>query len=227
MARMLAHEIRNPLAGMRGAAQLLAKSAAGDEDRELAGLIVREASRIEDLVGRVAQLGAEVTQDETPVNLHAVADHVVQLCAAAFPALRIAKDYDPSLPEVAGNAGALTQVILNLVKNAAEAGAASVILRTFYDTDAAYHPDSGLKMPLTLAVEDDGAGIAPDVAARLFEPYFSTKPQGEGLGLSIVSQLVDAHGGLVTVQSGAEGTAFKVSFPLARAAGAKTRKGGA
>src|SRR5690606_7318930 len=148
------------------------------------------------------------------VNLNAVCERVAGLLrAAGGNAAAIEARYDPSLPEVDGHADSLVQAVLNLLKNALEAGADRVELRSFYDTAAALHPESGLKLPVTLEISDNGGGMDAETAARLFEPCFTTKPQGEGLGLTIVSRIVDDHGGAMTVASAPGKTVFRMCFP--------------
>lgn len=217
MARVLGHEIKNPLSGISGAARLLEQSAATGDDRELAQLIGREAARILRLIQRVSMLDDSMPPKFDPVNLHEVLDHVRQVQAAAGGAMRAS--YDPSLPHIEGNADQLEQAVLNLVRNAAEAGATEITLRTRYATSPVIHPETGARLPICVEVEDNGAGIPEAARERLFEPYFTTKPQGEGLGLSIVSRIVDDHGGTVQVETVRGRTLFRLSF--ARGGGAR------
>ena len=215
MARTLAHEIKNPLAGIRGAAQLLQRSAGSDDDRALAALIDTETQRILRLVDRMNVFDMSAPEKMQPVNLHDVADHVID-CARAGFAQSCGMDaaYDPSLPDILGDRDALVQAVMNLTKNAAEAGAQKIWLRTSYALSPAYHPETGQRLPITLSVEDNGQGMTAETAARLFEPCFTTKPQGEGLGLVVVSRIVDAHGGMISVSRDAGRTVFKLSFPV-------------
>lgn len=214
MARVLAHEIKNPLSGMRGAAQLLLQSGLGADDRELAALIERETARICTLLDKVNVFDTPTVMDKEPVNLHSVTDHVIRLAAAGVCAgMTIRPLYDPSLPDIEGQADALVQALLNLLKNAAEAGATDIAVRTSFDTAAGYHPDTARRLPVTIEVADNGCGIPADAAARLFEPYFTTKAGGEGIGLPIVSKIVDDHGGVIGVTSGNGRTVFRISLP--------------
>ncbi len=217
LARMLAHEVKNPLAGIPGAAQLLSNSPLTQEDRELVGLIGRETRRIQELVEKFNIFDDVPQEHYKPVNLHAVLNHVMQAAGAAYADAEIVTDFDPSLPEVRGHFEHLVQAILNLVRNAAESfadGKGRIILRTYYDNAAAYHPERPEKLPLCVEIEDNGAGIPPEAAGSIFQPYYTTKASGQGLGLSIVSKIVDSHGGTVGVESRPSRTVFKISLPL-------------
>ena len=218
VAQMLAHEIKNPLAGIRGAAQLLGKSDMSKEDRELANLIVRETVRIQGLVDRF-NIFNEVPRDQyKPVNLHEVLNHVTRIAQAQYGAdIKIVENFDPSLPDVHGHFDHLVQAKLNLIKNAAEAFAnkkGRISIRTYYDTAAGFHPERAEKLPLCIEIEDDGQGITPEAISRIFQPYFTTKPEGKGLGLPIVSKIVDDHGGTIDVNSRPGKTVFKISLPV-------------
>jgi len=216
LARMLAHEIKNPLAGIRGAAQLLQRSAQDEDDRALAQLIDAETQRILRLLGKVTQLDDMVTPENfSAVNLHGVTDHVMDCARAGFAAdVDLRGEYDPSLPDIDGYVDALVQALLNLVKNAAEAGAKNIVLRTRYDLSPQYHPETGRRLPIVLSVEDDGPGMSAETASRLFEPCYTTKPEGEGLGLVVVSRIIDSHGGMMDVSRMGDKTLFKICFPL-------------
>lgn len=218
LAQMLAHEVKNPLAGIRGAAQLLERSKVSAEDKELVSLIGRETLRIQGLIDKF-NVFYDVPQSQyRPVNLNEVATHVLKIAQAEFGAdVKILEQFDPSLPEVSGHFDHLVQAKLNLVKNAAEAFAGRqgrIVLRTYYDNAAAFHPDRPEKLPLCVEIEDDGPGIAPETVSRIFQPYFTTKANGQGLGLPIVSKIVDDHGGTLNVNSKPGKTIFKISLPL-------------
>ena len=218
MARVLAHEIKNPLSGIRGAAQLLVASDLADDDRELAQLIETETQRILRLVEKVNIFDDAAPRNYTPVNLHEVLAQVENIALAGFASqISVVKKFDPSLPDIMGHADYLVQALLNLVKNAAEAvspGTGQLTLRSRYDNDAGFHPETHLRLPVCIEIEDNGCGISPAMRERLFEPYQTTKPQGEGLGLSIVSKIIDDHGGAIEVSSVPGRTIFKVSFPM-------------
>lgn len=214
LARMLAHEIKNPLAGICGAAQLLVKSDLSADDRELAQLIDAEAQRISRLIDKVNIFDDAPHHQYRALNIHEVLDHVARLSDSGF-GVKIVPQYDPSLPEIHGHPDRLVQALLNVVKNAAEAlptEGGRVIIRTYYDTAAAFHPESHEKLPVCVDIEDNGCGIEPKMQEQLFEPYRTTKPKGEGLGLSIVSKIIDNHGGAIAVTSAPGKTVFKFSF---------------
>jgi two-component system, NtrC family, nitrogen regulation sensor histidine kinase GlnL len=215
LTQMLAHEVRNPLAGIRGAAQLLQKAALHEDDLALARLIEDETQRIARLVEKVNVFDSAPRSEFCPLNIHTVTDHVTSLVRAGICAnIKVETRYDPSLPEIEGHADRLIQAVLNIVKNAAEANAKVITLRSYYDTAAGFHPESGQRLPVTLEIADNGHGMDAQTTARLFEPCFTTKTQGEGLGLAIVSQIIDDHGGVVTVSSHAGATAFRISLPM-------------
>ncbi len=218
MARVLAHEIKNPLSGIRGAAQLLTMSNLSDDDRELATLIGTETQRILRLVEKVNIFDDAVPQNHVPVNLHEILAQAEKVAAAGFASdIVIVKKYDPSLPDILGQPDHLMQALLNLLKNAAEAvpqRGGEIILRTRYDNNAAFHTANRVRLPVCLEIEDNGTGIPAQMLDCLFEPYQTSKPQGEGLGLSIVSKIVDDHGGAVDVSSSSGKTVFKLNFPM-------------
>ncbi len=221
MAAMLAHEIRNPLAGISGAAQLLEMSL-GDADRELTGLIQAEAARIGKLVDRVEQFGDLRPAQRRALNIHDVLDRARRAAQAGFAAhARFSEDFDPSLPPTAGDPDQLLQVFQNLLKNAAEAvprvgGAISI--------STAYRP--GVKMarpgqqseslPLLVTIADNGPGIPENLIRDVFDPFVSSKVNGTGLGLSLVSKFVADHGGVVECDSRPGRTRFRVRLPVWR-----------
>ena len=223
LGRTLAHEIKNPLAGIRGAAQLLAANAQG-EDAELARLIVAETERVRRLVDRVEAFSDARPSARRPVNLHAVLDRVRRLVASgAGPAVTFRERYDPSLPLAEGDEDQLVQVVLNLVKNAAEAAArpdraGRITLVTAWRHGARTPARGGAgwrATPLELRVEDDGPGVDPALRARLFDPFVTGKPQGEGLGLTLAAKLTADHGGLLDFTSEPGRTVFRLLLPAA------------
>jgi len=221
MAELLAHEIKNPLAGITGAAQLLSMNLSG-EDQELTDLIVAESRRILKLLGQVEQFGNLLPPDRKPVNLHDVLDRARRSAMVGFAAdLEIVEEYDPSLPMALADSDQLVQVFLNLLKNAAEAAGkrpgGALRIRSSYDHSLRLRRADGRggAVPLQVEIIDNGPGLPPDIADDIFEPFVSGRENGTGLGLALVSKILSDHGGLITVNSRPGHTAFKVSLPLA------------
>jgi two-component system nitrogen regulation sensor histidine kinase GlnL len=225
LADVVAHEIRNPLAGIRGAAQLLEAEADG-EGRALTQLICSEIDRIAGLLDRMLAFSDVAPRAIEPVNIHSVLDHVIRLATAA-PALgvQVAIDYDPSLPPVPGNRDRLIQAFLNLVKNAAEAAATrpdggQIWLRTTFRAGVAVtEHGSGrrVSLPLILFIEDNGPGIPDEIAPHLFEPFVTSKPAGTGLGLALAAQIIGEHGGLIETERVRDRTTFRILLPAGHA----------
>ena len=218
MAAMLAHEVKNPLSGIRGAAQLL-EDGASENDRELCRLIQDEADRIRTLVDRM-DMFSERPIERVAVNIHQVLDHVKRIAQSGFAAhLRVAEDYDPSLPLVWGNRDLLVQITLNLVKNAAEAvdpRDGEITLGTAYRHGvriAVPGTSERLHLPLEVTIRDNGPGIEDSVRATMFEPFVTTKRGGQGLGLALVAKLVSDHGGLIECDSRPGRTVFRINLP--------------
>ena len=207
----LAHELRNPLAGIKGAAQLLARRVTADE-RELTGIIESEAQRLATLVERL--LMPAPPEARVPINVHAVLERVVRLAESdAGWAVRLQRDYDPSLPELVGDPDALTQSVWNLVRNAIEAGAGSVTLRTRAEHGVRIG-DVLQPLALRLDIIDDGRGVPPELAEHLLLPLVSGRADGTGLGLAQAQQVARAHRGVLVWRSRPGHTVFTLLLPL-------------
>jgi len=223
LGRMLAHEIKNPLAGIRGAAQLL-KTEARVEDTPLAQLIVDEVDRVKRLVDRMEAFSDDAAPICQPINIHLVLDRVRTLTENGVgEGLTVVEDYDPSLPLTPGDEDQLIQIFLNLVKNAAEAahrrgdGRGEIIIRTAFRHGVRIRTGGvrGLRStPLEVRVIDNGPGVPAHLRDSLFQPFVTGRNGGVGLGLALVSKLVSAHGGLIDFESEPGRTAFRVLLPI-------------
>ena len=221
---ILAHEIKNPLAGIRGAAQLLGRKLEGS-DLALSGLIADEVDRIAKLIDQMQTLSRRTPQALAPCNLHEAVRRAGAVIAARGDGPVIVEEFDPSLPPVLGNADALVQVVINLIANAVDAcrdaAAPHVSVRTRFASGLQTHPGADgnpVRLPIELRVTDNGPGIDPAMRDHVFEPFVTTKKSGQGLGLALVRRLVrDMNGRIGHDRDEATGlTHFRVHLPMAR-----------
>lgn len=221
LAAMLAHEIKNPLSGIRGAAQLL-EGVVQTDDKELAQLITTETDRIVKIVDRMEVFSDESPLEHSPVNMHSILGHVRRIAENGFASnLKITEQYDPSLPDVSGSSDQLIQVFLNLIKNASEALGdnpdGEIILSSAYRSGIRLaSPGSGERaaLPLEFSIKDNGGGIPEEIRAHIFEPFVTTRINGSGLGLALVAKTIGRHGGIIECNSvEGEGTTFKILLP--------------
>jgi two-component system nitrogen regulation sensor histidine kinase GlnL len=220
MSAILAHEIKNPLSGIRGAAQLLEQNC-DENDRLLTRLVIEETDRICGLVDRMEMFNDKPYIEREVVNIHQVLEHVRRIAQNGFARhVRFIENYDPSLPPVSGSRDQLIQIFLNLVKNAAEATPAQggeIVLSTAYQHGvrlALPGNDSRTQLPLLVSVQDNGEGIPEDLRPHLFDPFVTTKVNGTGLGLALVAKIVGDHGGIVEFSNLPKGTVFRVHLPI-------------
>lgn len=220
IAAMMAHEVKNPLSGIRGAAQLL-ESEIGENNRKLTRLICNETDRIVSIIERMEGLSECPMLKSEAINIHRVLEQVYQLAKAGFTQhIDIIEEYDPSLPSASGHYDSLVQVFLNLLKNAAEAVPkkdGKITLRTAFRHGVHFTlpgSSSNVHLPLVVEVQDNGPGVPQEIRQHLFDAFVTTKPKGRGLGLAIVAKIIDNLGGLVEFDSEPRKTVFRVRLPI-------------
>lgn len=219
LAASLAHEIRNPLLAIKGAAQLL-ESAVSDDDKSLTQLIIDEAKRIEQMVATLDPLTPNPEQVREAINIHEITEYVRRAANSFAPGITIITAYDPSLPDISGLREVLIQAILNLVKNAAEALEGienpTITISTRYLVGERMQRTGGIKLPIQVKIADNGPGVPPELIPRLFTPFTSLKQDGRGLGLAIVAKMIEEHEGLVAYEAGpGESAIFSLYLPQA------------
>jgi len=227
VARGLAHEIRNPLGGIKGAAQLLRASLSDPELVHCTDIIVREVERLDGLVEQLRELSVPPRLNLEPINIHRVLNDVLALQrqSPAWGAVTLRASFDPSLPAVEGDRPQLTQVFLNLVKNALEAlgGTGELTVATRIETRFHIRRGAGRGRFISVLVEDTGPGIPEDDRAQLFSPFFTTKTSGNGLGLAVCHRIVTEHGGTIAHEARAGGgSCFRVTLPVSESDGPGT-----
>ena len=214
----LAHEIRNPLSGMRGAAQLLAaQPAASEKIGECTEIVVEEIDRLEGLMSQLLELSGPPRAETTSVNVHKILDHVIGIASSGESEIRFVRQFDPSLPDVVGDPARLTQVLSNLVRNAIDVTQAggSITLVTRMETSYRVAGSGNRGRFLSIEVRDDGPGIPPKDLERIFSPFFTTKSDGTGLGLAICQRIASEHGGVLRARSTAgRGATFTLTLPV-------------
>jgi len=214
MGQMIGHELKNPLAGIKGAAQLLKADVTTQESRDLIALIVSEIDRIKRLTERLENFG-QASGSTSCVNIHTLLRNARKIVAPGAEGVLFSEDYDPSLPHIEGDSDLLMQALVNLIKNAVEALGVSggeVMLRTRSRNGAR---KNGRGLPIEIQICDEGPGLPKDMQDRIFDPFVTSKPSGQGLGLPLVAKIMEQHGGLVEVSSRPGNTRFSLLFPAA------------
>lgn len=211
LSRRLAHELRNPLAGVRGASQLIGASAEGDAVRRHAGMIQREVDRIVRLIDEFADGGESRF---TSINIHRIIDEAAELAVAESAGrVTLERDFDASIPKLRADGIQLHRMLLNLLRNSVQADAATIRTVTRIEHDCALLDDPG-RHAVRIDIDDDGRGVPESLHDRLFLPLVSGRGDGTGFGLAIVQQIARAHGGLVEFQPLAHGSRFRIHLPL-------------
>lgn len=219
MSALLAHEIKNPLAGIKGAAQLL-ETELQPSGRELSGLIVEEADRITRLLNRIEGMASDAPVSVAEVNIHEILDHTIRITKASFGRhVEIETSYDPSLPLIYADREMLVQAFINILKNASEAirSNGKIAISTSYSLHSYFAVSGGQKsahVPLQIEITDDGAGIPQELQEIIFEPFISSKSSGSGLGLAMVASVISDHGGMVSARSQPGDTSITINLPL-------------
>ncbi len=215
MGRLIAHELKNPLAGIKGAAQLLRDDVESEEGQALIDLIASEIDRIRRLADRMETLGDSDPETQERVNIHEILRRARTIIQAADKSIIFNERYDPSLPHAEGDPDTLMQAVLNLIKNAAEAGD-DIMLKTKFRSGVSARSEKkmGQSLPIEIQVIDNGPGIPADLIDQVFQPFVSTKKDGQGLGLALVSKVAAAHGGVVEVRSRPGNTVFSLLLPI-------------
>lgn len=213
MLEQLAHEIRNPLGGLRGAAQLLERELTSTAQRECTRVIIGEADRLEGLVAGL--LGPRQLPDFRMTNVHEILEHVLTIVVSEAPQLKVQRDYDPSLPGVLMDRDQITQALLNVMRNAAQAtdGSGMLVLRSRVKTNHVVNMQRH-KLVAILEIEDDGPGIPADIAETVFYPFVSSREDGSGIGLPLAQELINRHRGFIEFTSRAGSTVFTISLPI-------------
>ncbi len=213
LGRLLAHEIKNPLAGIRGAAQLLRDDVPNEEGRSLLDLIESEIGRIRRLAERMERLGDELPGEFSEINIHEILRHTRKVIQSGVSKqIAFIENYDPSLPQALGDEDSLTQAVLNLIKNAVEA-LDDTIEKPEIRLETSYRASSA-GLPVEIRIIDNGSGIPTHVRDKIFHPFITHKPDGQGLGLSLVSKVIAAHRGIIEVQSRPGETIFSILLPV-------------
>ena len=216
MMRSMSHEIKNPLSGIRGAAQLLSSELSDPELKEFTSIIIRESDRLTNLVNRV--MGSHKQYASEPVNIHYVTEHVLKLSSASIPeGLKLIRDYDPSLPEILGDEEQLIQAVMNIVKNAIEAQINNLEAVIGIQTRLERNFTIGKKLHrnlIRLRIWDHGPGVPEEINTQIFNPMITGRAEGTGLGLSITQEIIQRHGGLVALERHQKNTCFSIYLPI-------------